>query len=177
MFDVWSNRGRCRQESVYLSSTWCLYNDHRLGYRHDYSIFYQLPNSNLFTHRALYSWEKPLVNPTPPGLLFHHIAFRSTFLQSLFSDLQNQKPKNILLHILFALFILCSWEIYLSYLSLPNLSFYRIDWQPLFRVGLQVFVVCVQVLLIGWWWSSNWFDNLGFITEGNTDVYYATLFL
>ena len=42
------------------------------------------------------------------------------------------------------------------------------DWQPLFRVGLQVFVVCVQVLLIGWWWSSYWFDNLGFITEGNT---------
>ena len=65
--DVWSNRGRCRQESVYLSWTWCLYNDHRLGYRHDYLIFYQLPNSNLFTHRVLYSWEKPLVKPTTPG--------------------------------------------------------------------------------------------------------------
>ena len=53
--DVWSNRGRCRQESVYLSWTWCLYNDHHLRYRHDYSIFYQLANSNFFTHHALYS--------------------------------------------------------------------------------------------------------------------------
>ena len=73
--DLWSNSGRCRQESVYLSWTWWLYNDHRLGYRRDYSIFYQLANSNLFTHRALYSWEKPLVNPTAPGSTFPTSCF------------------------------------------------------------------------------------------------------
>ena len=28
--DVWSNSSRCRQESVYKSWTWCLYNDHCL---------------------------------------------------------------------------------------------------------------------------------------------------
>ena len=52
--DVWSNSSRCRQESVYKSWTWCLYIDHFLGYWHNYLIFYQLPNSNLFTHRVLF---------------------------------------------------------------------------------------------------------------------------
>ena len=41
--------------------------DHCLGYRHDYLLFYQLPNSNLFTHRMLFSREKPLVKTIAPG--------------------------------------------------------------------------------------------------------------
>ena len=31
-------------------------------------FFYQLPNSNLFTLHMLFSWEKPLVKSTTPGL-------------------------------------------------------------------------------------------------------------
>ena len=65
--------------------------------------FYQLPNSNFFTHRLLFSREKPLVKPTAPGSLSHIICL-------LFSDLLNQNYKNTLLQ-----FILS--EIYLSYLS------------------------------------------------------------
>ena len=42
--------------------------DHCLGYRHDYSLFYQFPNNNLFTHRMLFSWEKPLVKTTASDL-------------------------------------------------------------------------------------------------------------
>ena len=41
--------------------------DHCLGYRHDYLLFYQLPNSNLSTHRMLFSREKTLVKSMAPG--------------------------------------------------------------------------------------------------------------
>ena len=44
--------------------------DHCLGYRHDYLLFYQLPTSNLFTHRMLFSTEKPLVKTMGPGSTF-----------------------------------------------------------------------------------------------------------
>jgi hypothetical protein len=47
--------------------------DHCLGYCHDYSLFYQLPNSNMFTHRMLFSREKPLVKTTAPGLFSYRI--------------------------------------------------------------------------------------------------------
>ena len=42
--------------------------DHCLGYHRNYSFFYKFPNSNLSTHRMLFSREKPLVKTTPPGL-------------------------------------------------------------------------------------------------------------
>ena len=51
--------------------------DHCLGYRHNYLLFCQLPNSNLFTHCMLFSREKPLVNTMAPGFIFYHIIFRS----------------------------------------------------------------------------------------------------
>ena len=41
--------------------------DHCLGYCHNYLLFYELPNSNLFTHRMLFSREKPLVKTMAPG--------------------------------------------------------------------------------------------------------------
>ena len=53
--------------------------DHCLGYLHDYSLFYQLHNSNYFTHRMLFSQEKPLVKSTAPGSIFYHIVFRSIY--------------------------------------------------------------------------------------------------
>ena len=34
--------------------------DHCLEYRHNYALFYQLPNSNLFTHRMLFVRERRL---------------------------------------------------------------------------------------------------------------------
>ena len=46
--------------------------DHCLGYRHDYLLFCQLPNSNLFTHRMLFSREAFSENHGP-GVYFYHI--------------------------------------------------------------------------------------------------------
>ena len=51
--------------------------DHCLGYRHNYLLFYQLPNSNLFIHGMLFSREKPLVKSTAPGSISYLIVFRS----------------------------------------------------------------------------------------------------
>ena len=47
--------------------------DHCLGYLHKYLLFYQLPNSNLFTHRMLFSREKSLVKTIGPGSIFYYI--------------------------------------------------------------------------------------------------------
>ena len=50
-------------------------------YSHNYALFYQLLDSNLFTHRnIMLSWEKPLVKPMAPGSIFYHISFQSTFI-------------------------------------------------------------------------------------------------
>ena len=56
--------------------------DHCLGYRHDYLLFYQLPNSNLFNHRMLFSRETPLVKSMAPGSISYHIIFRSIILKT-----------------------------------------------------------------------------------------------
>ena len=72
--DVWSNSSRCRQESVYLSRTWCLYTWSYLDI-----LITMLNSVNCSTVicsptvEYLCSWEKPLVKPMAPGSIFHHI--------------------------------------------------------------------------------------------------------
>ena len=46
--DAGRSRSTCIGRDAYI-------HDHCLGYRHDYLLFYQLPNSNLSTHRMLFS--------------------------------------------------------------------------------------------------------------------------
>ena len=68
--DVWSNSSRCRS----FQSTWhgrdAYIHDHCLRYRHNFVLFYQLLNSNLFTHHMLSSREKLLVKTMAPGNIF-----------------------------------------------------------------------------------------------------------
>ena len=113
--------------------------DHCLGYHHNYLLFYQLPNSNLFTHRMLFSRENPLVKSTAPGLFFHHI----------FSDLYCYLPFYLFTFFIFR-FILPKTQKYLTEFYLPLFASTNLlperDRQPLFRIGLQVFVLCVHIL-------------------------------
>ena len=88
--------------------------DHCLVYRHNYLFLYQLPNSNLFTHRVLFCREKPLVKSTAPGSILYHIFFEIYFYLLLFLDVLFQKPKNTLLHCFAIYFISLFIEIYLS---------------------------------------------------------------
>src|SRR3990170_8119738 len=98
--------------------------DHCLGYCHNYLLFYQLPNSNLFTHHMLFSRKKPLVKSTAPGSILYHICFEIYFYSLLFSDLLFQKPKNTLLHfLLLILFHVLSRSIYPIYtIFIPSTS-------------------------------------------------------
>src|SRR3990170_16682 len=100
--------------------------DHFLGYRHDYSLFYQLPNSNLFTHRMLFSREKPLVKTMAPGST---LSFTKT------------------LKILAALFLYLFYFVFLFNLSIYhiqfNLAIYRREIDNLsFVLGARVCCLC-----------------------------------
>ena len=64
--DAESFRSTCLGHDAYMF-------DHCIGYRHNYLLFYQLLNSNLFTHGMLFSLEKPLVKTMAPGSIFYHI--------------------------------------------------------------------------------------------------------
>ena len=75
-------------------------------YRHDYLKFYQLPNSNLFTHRLLFSRKKPLVKSTAPGSLLYYICLRDLFLFAFIFQIYSTKNTkipccNLLLFILY----------------------------------------------------------------------------
>ena len=105
-------------------------NDYFLGYHHNYLLFCQLPNSNLFTHRMLFSREKPLVKTMAPESIFYHIL----------------KPKIPCCNfILFILFCILDRSIYQNLYNLILLITVEGLTTPL-CVGLQVFIVCVQVL-------------------------------
>ena len=122
----------------------------------------------MFTHRMLFSREKPLVKSSGPGSIFYHIALRCIFIR-VFSDLLFQKHKNTLLHFFFIYFISCFYNIYLSQLIQINLSFYRGgNDNPSYALGCEdLFFVC-RYRLHSVACFSYWFDNCGFFTEGNT---------
>ena len=68
--DAGRSQSTCLGHGAYI-------HNHCLEYCHNYVLFYQLPNSNLFTHCMLFSREKPLVKSMAPGSIFYHIVFRS----------------------------------------------------------------------------------------------------
>src|SRR3989337_2060941 len=84
--------------------------DHCLRYRHNYALFYQLLNSNLFTHRMRsFKREVSSENYGPPGL------FPSYYFQ-IYKTKNSKIPCcNLFTFILFYTFI------YLLYLSLSDL--------------------------------------------------------
>ena len=103
--DEWSNSSRWRQESVYLSRTWCLYTWSYLD------ILITMLNSDNCstvicspTVQYLCSREKPLVKPMAPGSIFHHINLPTTsyfwrrFYFTFFTlHLYHKNTKNIIL--------------------------------------------------------------------------------
>ena len=54
-------------------------------YSHNYALFYQLLDSNLFTDRNTYAILREATSETyGPGSIFHHISFRSTLFCNLY---------------------------------------------------------------------------------------------
>jgi len=89
--DVWSNSSRCRQESVYLTRTWCLCNYHCLDIVMSIWSSINCPTVIWLPTICYFSREKPLVKPTTPGSLSHIICLCDLFyLPFIFRSI---KPK------------------------------------------------------------------------------------
>ena len=144
--DVWSNSSRCRQESIYLSWTWCLYTWSCLDIL-NYSLFYQLLDSNLFTHHNNYAILREATSETygPRVYLLSYKLSIYFYLHLYFLHLYYKIP-----------------NIY-YYLSIR--SYFRKwpwrDWQPLYCVGCEFFVclcrcvVLLRSLLLDWYLGSQ----------------------
>ena len=103
--DVWSNSSRCRQESVYLSRTWCLYT---WSYLDILITMLNSVNCSIVicspTVKYLCSWEKPVVKPRAPGsifiiLIFQHLVISFAFFLCFYFTLHlyHKNTKHIML--------------------------------------------------------------------------------
>ena len=108
--------------------------DHCLGYRHDYFLFYQFPNNNLFTHSMLFFKRESSSENYGPWVYFYHIL---------------KNPKNTLLQFYFIYFISYFCSIYLSITIQFNLTInsQRID-NPSYTLGCKFFCLCAGVVYI-----------------------------
>ena len=72
-------------------------------YSHDYSLFYQLLDSNLFTHRNTYAILREATSETyGPGSILHHISFH-LFYFAIFTFNLYHKNRKILISLLSSL--------------------------------------------------------------------------
>ena len=167
--DVWSNSSRCRQESVYKSWTWCLYNDQCLDIVMIIWSSINCPTVICSPTIWYFSREKPLVKPTGLGSLLHYICLCDLF--SFAFIFRSIKPK-IQKYLAEIYFISRSHAIYLSnyYNSLTLFANCRrrcpkgID-NPFNTLGCEYLLFVCKCCLHSVAWFSYWFDNLGLITE------------
>ena len=121
-------------------------------YSHNYALFYQLLDNNLFTHRNTYAILRESTSETyGPRVYLLSYKLSIYFLFASFT---------------FPIYII-KYQKYLSYHIISIRSHFRKfswrDWQPLYRVGCEVLVClcrCVGLLrslLLDWYLGSqNW---------------------
>ena len=129
-------------------------------YSHNYALFYQLLDSNLFTHRNTYAILREATSETyGPRVYFPSYKFPIYFiLQSLLFNLYHKNTKNI----------------YLILLSLSDLTFASgregID-NPFIALVARFLFVCVGAW--DFWGSSYWIDTLVLKNWGKYLRYFA----
>ena len=116
--------------------------------------FYQLPNSNLFTHCLLYfSIEATSETYGPQVSSLLYLPLRSTFPLHFYSDLLNQKYKNTLLHfILFAIYLFNLLQLYATHAPISGVVTRKGLTTPLTRRVARICSLCagvVYVVLLG----------------------------
>ena len=131
--------------------------------------FYQLPNSNLFTHGLLFFSREATSETYGPQVFFLIFCLAIYFfLAFIFRSI---KPKNTKIHFYNLVFLRSIYPIY-NFTSRP-LPILRcrtpkgID-NPFNTLGCEVLLFVCRGCLHCVAWFSYWFDNLGFISEGNT---------
>jgi len=93
-----------------------------------------------------FSREKPLVKSTAPGSLLYHICLWDLFLFAFIFRSINTKTQKYLAVIYCNLFYLVfPRDLFIQSTTILPIFLPVRDWQHLFHVGLQVFVLCVQV--------------------------------
>ena len=116
-----------------------------------------------------FSREKPLVKPMAPRSLLYHICLCDLFLFAFI--FKYIKPK--IQKYFAALYFICDLFIQSITTFLPShTNFWRrypkgID-NPFNTSGCEVLLFVCRGCLCSVAWFSYWFDNLGFISEGNT---------
>ena len=137
--------------------------------------FYQLPNSNLFTHRLLFFSREATSETYGSRVSFsYYFPLRSTFPLILVSDLLNQNTKIPCCTLFYLVFDLSIF----TTLSCPFANFSRrypkgID-NPFNTSGCECLLFVCKCCLRSGAWFSYWFDNLGLITKANTNHCRAT---
>ena len=119
---------------------------------HNYALLYQLPNSNLFTHRMLCLWEMPLENSTPPGSIHLYIHKRYHYLAVIYYLL-----------FYFALYYYLQLSTRLTCLQITRS---RGLTTLLPALGASHLFICVQPLKTVEDWYSYWFDKPWFLNWG-----------
>ena len=102
--DAGRSRSTCHGRDAYI-------HDHCLGYHHNFALFYQFFNSNLFTHRMRSFKREASSENYGPGVYFYHIISRSI----------KPETQKIPCCNLFTFTLFCTFT-YLLYLSLLDLT-------------------------------------------------------
>jgi len=120
-----------------------------------------------------FSREKPLVKPTAPGSLSHIFAFAIYFsFAFIFRSIKPKIQKYLAAIYSYLFYLAFDLSIYYN-LSLARLPILRrrtpegID-NPFNTSGCEDLLSMCRGCLCCVAWFSYWFDNLGFISEGNT---------
>ena len=134
------------------------------GYRHDYLKFYQLPNSNLCTHRMLFFLREATSEIYGTGSLLYYICLCDLFLFAFIFRSINPKIQKYFA----ALYFICGLFIQ------SIITFFRplVDFWRRYSKGIDnpfntpcceyLWFMCRSCLRCVAWFSY-WFDNLGLI--------------
>ena len=113
------------------------------------------------------------MKPTTPGSLSHIFAFAIYFpLLFIFRSIKLKIQKYLAVIFPYLFYLAFDLSIYYNFISRPRAHFWRrypkgID-NPFNTSGCEYLLFVCRCCLCSVAWFSYWFDNLGFITEGNT---------
>ena len=133
-------------------------------YSHNYALFYQLLDSNLFTHHNTYAILREATSETyGPRVYFPSYKFPIYFiLQSLLFNLYNKNTKNIYL-IIFIRSHFCKWP-------------WRY-WQPFVALVARFLIVCAgtrDLRVVSYWIDTlvlkNWGKYLRYFTASSSPL-------
>ena len=136
-------------------------------------MFYQLPKSNLFTHRLLFFSREANSETYGPRVSFSYICLCNLFpFAFIFRSIKPKIQKYLAAFYSYLFYLAFDLSIYYKFISRMFAYLRRrtpegID-NPFNTLGCEDLLSVCRGCLRCVSWFSYWFDNLGFIFEGNT---------